>query len=206
MATLDADQFRAQSLYNLDDPQAALRNAMRDEGINPYAANPYAQWLLRSAQGLANAFIQYKATGQGPRAGVGEGATADQAAREAFDFGNFLRGSLRTGSNYANIRGAGAQLPDAVRRVREYQEALARGTPASQLNPYLALLSDRMAANSGQGLMNLYATYYAPQFNRTMGQSYLNMLDSAYSTGFYNYLQSQERDYRDDVYRYLLGF
>lgn len=200
----DANVGRNQIAYPLEDPDTAFRNALQDEGFNPYKSNPFVQSLQRSARGLRTAYVLREATGGVPGNQAGSNNGQNPSAYQ-----DFLRSTIRNGHIAPQLQQSYAQLQNGVQAIRNYQSDLAAGrTTAAQANPYLALLSDELSANNGQGTANAMTYLRAPLLGAQLGRSYSDLLGDIVSQAnrtFANDPASYEPGTNRDIWSYIFG-
>jgi hypothetical protein len=107
----DQDYFKGQTFYDPSDPNTAFDSALRDYGINPFAANPYTQTLRRNAQPLSSAYMADAALWGDPQSNYGGNGVRDgfadplQASLYPYQYAHYMQGALRgTGSNQQQQR------------------------------------------------------------------------------------------------------
>jgi hypothetical protein len=205
----DQGQFQVQTLYNPDDPRNAMQNAMMDMGVNPFARNPYTQFLLRAAPGLGASWLAGRAV-----ASTTPGVGADPTMAAPY-FRDYLRGSLQGngpyGGVYANIGQAAANMPQTLNAMRQWQNGFMGQNQAGQnamnmANPYMAALSDTMAANNGAGSLAFLGSMQSPFMNQPMAQAYTTGLQNVAATGLRNYSAQPNPLTGNDIWSYLLGY
>jgi hypothetical protein len=213
--TSDADRFKSQFRYNLDDPGFAFNNALQDLGYNPYAANPFIASLRRLAPGMGQAFALNMATQPGS---WGQGNTyADIGQNSSTSYGNFLRNAIAgtpqtaAGNNPANqgvygqMQYARQLMPQAVQSIRQQQQNLAGGGTMDQINPFTEMLAQQMAANNGMGTVALMQNLVSPFMSRNMASAYGQGLQNAQQQALRRYTEPGVDPFAGDIWTYLLG-
>jgi hypothetical protein len=200
MANANTDGFKGQLLYPLDDPETAFRNAMKDQGYNPYAENPFIKTMQRAAPGLAVSYASDMAMG-----GM-YGNPNDTAGVP--DFGQYLRETIAGGPNRNIVeRLRGHSDPNQIQRnlsvIRNYRQLQSDGLGAN-FNPYVAYLSDLYGEDNGKGLTNAILATRAPLLGTPLARSYRSGLDASYESAWNRMVRAG--DDRGDVWRYIMGF
>lgn len=149
--------------FPTDAPQFALQSAMRQRGMNPFAANPYMSRMMQMAPGLAQAFFlsNLGATGQGVTDAGGEGAM----------FGSYLNNLLSQGGLSRALSSAASSVPGALGQVGEMlKSANAGGLDFGAANPFAFALKN--IYDDPQGAAGAFAALLTPSMSRGVGQAY----------------------------------
>lgn len=165
------EMIQNNALYDPNNPQAALRNAMRASGINAFSGNPFIRAMLQFAPGLATAFLgQNSGTDAADLTGGGQ-ATGDMFKSyltNAIKGGGGMSGALRNFSQSGGLN----QMND---NVNKYRNQVFAGE--GDLNPFAAML-DQMLSQSG-GPASMMSSLSTPFMAPRMGQAYGQGLNAA---------------------------
>lgn len=199
----DQNLLSNNALYNYENPQASFDNALRYQGYNPNAANPYMQSLRSMAPAMSNSFLSSMA--QNPN------ATADRTQNTGELYRNYLgavmggNGPAGQSSVYATLNDSATGMRDAITAARNFNP-----TNVQQINPFLGALQERMAADQGHGALDMLQSFYSPMMGRATRSAYGNALDTAYGNAQYQFGTRPTTNLQGllsgDIYQYLFGF
>lgn len=193
----DTQHISQDLLYPLDDPNQAFTNALQDIGINPYRSNPFVEAMKRTAQGSRISYLAQRAfdPARGPVASV--------ASTPSQGYGEFLRGRLGTGDLTTYLAGHSdpTNYATILDRTRQFQDQIAAGTqPATEMNPYMAALSEILNADNGRGALAAYGSLRAPLMG-SLGSAYTRSLADFGDSAMRRF--AQEGDMRSDPWNWL---
>jgi hypothetical protein len=213
----DQDFVKGATLFNYEDADAALDNAMRGMGLNPFIANPFVQSIRRQARPLAQSFLIGKA--QDPYAWSGQGAPGspgdrlDMGSSVYSDYENFLRAQLAGGAGggfagspggvYGSIRNARQGFPNLLNAVRQNQARMAGGGTVGEINPYATLMGEALGADNGAGAAQLLGQLNAPFMAPSLQTAYRTGLGAAQQGALYNMMQ--QPSYTGDIWQWMFG-
>lgn len=191
--------FSDELKYGFDDPETAMRNALQDQGYNPYSANPFMDMFMRAAPGLRTSYAIERLHSAGP------GNIPSMQGNESF--GGYLRNQIGQGSIYHALQHGQDRLPGTVNMLRGYQGNLAAGRQGTNTNPFAAYLDDLFKEGDGAGLTNSILAMRAPQMGSTqLASAYRSALDAAQQGGVRRFANESNMGRNGDVWRYILGF
>lgn len=197
----DVERTRAATLYGYENPQGAFDNVLRDWGYNPYAANPFVQTIRRQARPLQQAFLTEAATAGDPEASrYAGGARSMELAQDPYGYARWLAGAQDNGV-YASLQQAQRNVPHLVRSIQQHQEALNRGVPLTDINPFTQLMMETLAENNGQGTIDYMKQLYAPTISATLREPYGQALDAIGQSALRNMMYGG--NYQGDIWDYL---
>jgi hypothetical protein len=197
----DTEIARTNALYNYETPGSSFDNLLRDQGYNPYAANPFIQSMRTMAPGIANAYNMSRA--------LMPSASAQQVMPvTGLDYRNFVNGMFSPG--LVNAQGQGSQfyatLANAAQSMPQAIAAARASDPSNvaAVNPFTSRLQEQLAANQGEGGTDMLMSFYGPMMGRGLRQSYGNALEQARAQAQRSYWNGGNL-LTNDLYTYLYG-
>lgn len=189
------DVSRNNEIYNVANPQMALRSALADMGYSPMSRNPVMKTLMSMAPGLASSFLMKGANGQIGAAGT-EDMMNGSGGMGAY-FGDFLRNAIGnngagaiaalkdplSGGNEDGHQGAYGAMMTTERRLKQYEDSFINGggqTPAN-MNPFAAYLVNMMSQDPAAGA-SMASSMYTP-FMGAFARPYAEGVDLLNETG-----------------------
>lgn len=206
----DAEFTQNSRLYNVDSPQAALRNAMAAKGMNVFSMNPVIQTMMSMAPALASTFLMRGANGQ-IGSGITDGNLVAQGGMGKF-FGEFLKNGL-TGagglssiiSNPLNNGGPLAALRQAQQDIANQGRAASQpGYDATNANPFTLYLRNMIANDPSNGA-GMISSFMTPGMNANMGRAYGQGLETIGSMAPGNVPTSFFQNPDRDLFGYMLN-
>jgi len=206
------DPTKTDIMFDPENPQGAIRNALIARGINPFnTGNAVTRRILSAAPGLGNSFLMRSARGE-----TGGGTTAE-SIDAAGGIGNMFKNFL---SNV--LSGGGAGVHEALRQfgsnnstdrhtaLNSISDIISADQKAAADNPAGSVFNGNIFAEklfdmlkndptSGAGMI---ASLYSPFMTQGMSQTYGNQMNNLgyMAPSYYN-----PDDPADNPFNYLLG-
>jgi hypothetical protein len=195
--------FRAQQLYNEDDPQAAVQNALQDMGINPFnPGNPIVSLIMRAAPALAMAYRINNASTPG--------VTEQSIVDTPYAFRDYVTNAVRQGKTITGPAAAAQQIPAIIDKIRSLAQDTG-GTGAGGIsglggNPFVEIMGQLLGKDFGGGTTDILAALLGPGMNRSTAAGYRSGLTRALSQAQRKFdFGSISRGENADIWQYLLG-
>lgn len=160
----EREPLQAQQLFNPDDPETAVYNALRDLGVDPYKSqHPVAAELLQNAKGITDAYYIDLALS-------GKEHTPQQ-------FAQFLRSTLAGGTvPKTQLKRAAESLPRLVPQIRDIMARM-EGRGNADLpyeNTALTTLATMLSDPSGGALAAMLSRLMGPSIPTSAGRTAYN--------------------------------
>lgn len=174
----DISNISQSLLYPISDPTTAFKNALRDIGVNLNRGNPFADALLKNAQGSRVAFLSDMSRNQTPTGYASDVQTNPLWSNPEQAYGNFLRQNLTSGNMLGAMRHYAENFGNSINAVKAFEDQQNAGVNAQSLNPYTSALRDIYRADDGMGALSAYASLRAPALG-SIGSSWTRATQAA---------------------------
>jgi hypothetical protein len=201
------ERARALTLYNEEDPQAALQNVLLDRGLNPFnAGNPVISMMMRAAPALAMA---YRIAGANQ-----EGITGQSLVDSPNAFRDFLGNAIAQGKTLSAGPAAAQAIPAIIDKIRALADQATPGVGGPTVggvgglggNPFVEIMNQLLGKDFGGGTTDILAALLGPAMTRGTAAGYraglnrdLSMAQRRYDFG------AEAKGEKTDIYKFLFG-